>query len=415
MFSGVNGLWMLFAALVAGYYLVVMIYPAMFMFLGLDHNQGWFLDSFAILAANDAQAAGFNPWLPHPFDPMGRPHVYSHWWLRLGDFGLTRDHNYLFGGTMAGLFFIAVLAWLRPRSFGQLGWYLVVVCSAPVVLAVERGNNDLLMFSLLISVVPMMLSERAWVRWCAMVPVLLATGLKFYPALAGLVLLAGTQRREAWLRSLVCAAGLVLLLWTLRHDLALLRGKIPNPYGVMSFGAGQAFILCGVEESRSGLWGIALGGVLTAVCRPWRWLAGWMPYFADREVVMAVLGAVLLTGCFFLGSSYTYRFIYCLMMLPLLWRMMRGEVGDQASRRFAFWTAGLMIVMLWSDSLLVYQVTKLVGKHPDQYIIELADRIVLWRQPLVWGGVVCMLGLVLRFVIELARDFWGREVVGRRV
>ncbi len=45
--------------------------------MGFPFHREWFLDSRAILAANDAARMGADPTQPNALDPFNRPHVYS--------------------------------------------------------------------------------------------------------------------------------------------------------------------------------------------------------------------------------------------------------------------------------------------------------------------------------------------------
>jgi hypothetical protein len=101
--------WIL-AVVAAAYFSAFGFFPAAFRYLGVNHFGVWFLDSFALLASNDALARGLDPYAINPLDYFHRPHVYSPWWLHLGDLGLTRADNLRVGLVMAGVFL--------PRPFG---------------------------------------------------------------------------------------------------------------------------------------------------------------------------------------------------------------------------------------------------------------------------------------------------------
>ena len=49
-------LWLLLALLLLGYFAAFAVYPGMFFALGVNHYDAWFLDTFALLASNDAIA-----------------------------------------------------------------------------------------------------------------------------------------------------------------------------------------------------------------------------------------------------------------------------------------------------------------------------------------------------------------------
>ena len=123
--------WCTFVVIPAVYFASFAFYPGLFLIVGVNHYGVWFLDSFAILASNDALARGLDPYGPNALDYFNRPHVYSHWWLGLGKLGLTRADNFWLGLSLVVAFLATVAARLRPREPREVLWYWVVLCSSP--------------------------------------------------------------------------------------------------------------------------------------------------------------------------------------------------------------------------------------------------------------------------------------------
>ncbi len=407
MLAGKHCWQLAFIVIVIGYYLSFAVWPGLLRFVGVAPLFGWFSDSFAIMAANDAKAAGLDPYAINPLDPLGRPHVYSHWWLNLSALGLTRGHNFILGGFFVAAFFVAVFWRLRPCTAGEAGWYFCVIAAGPVVLGVERANNDLLILGLLMPVVPMLLSNREWLRWCALIPVVVATGLKFYPAVGALLFLAGGSRREVIGRSLAVAVLLVLVALEVRGDLARMGQLAPSPQGVTTLGAEQVFIYFGFGKSAAMLSGLVVGAAIVVAARPWRWFAGWTVAVGDREMWWVfILGTVLLTGCFFAGSSFSYRLVYCLFLAPFLWRTMFDSKAPVVIRRLARVTGGLMIFMLWGDTLAVVLLNSWLTPENTEEILKLSDDYAIAVEPLVWAFFGCLMCFLAGFGCEVRKVFF---------
>src|SRR3954469_3948523 len=81
--------------------------------LGIFDGGQWFLDSLAVLSANDAHRAGIDPSAPNPYDVLFRTHKYSDWWFALGYFGLTREDNFIVGGLWVVSFLAVVFATIK--------------------------------------------------------------------------------------------------------------------------------------------------------------------------------------------------------------------------------------------------------------------------------------------------------------
>ena len=57
-------LWLLLALLGLGYFGLLAFHPGLYFALGVNHYDAWFLDTFALLASNDAVARGLDPYAP---------------------------------------------------------------------------------------------------------------------------------------------------------------------------------------------------------------------------------------------------------------------------------------------------------------------------------------------------------------
>lgn len=406
-----SGRWrFVFLAFLAAYYLSFALFPQLFRFVGVTHFWGWFLDSHAIVAANDAAAAGLDVHASNPFDRLGRPHVYPRLWLILSELGLTREDNFLLGGVFVAGFFVASAWWLGPRSLAEALWYFAILSSGSIVLGVERANNDLFIFLLLMLVIPLMSSDRPWVRNLAIAPVVLATALKLYPAVAILVFIArGTFREICGRVALVCVL-LAAFFYFERNDLMSMSGLVPAPRGLISFGAEQ--LLAGFDLGKLLAVGLIVGIALVAValCRPWRWFGEWKALQAyPREWLGLILGATLLTGCFFSGSSYVYRLVFCVMMGPFLWRVTRGAGAPNGVVRLAWATSGLMLFMLWADTTVLAVNLSLMVKGYSQGMVDAVTAYMSVRGPLILGFFICLLCFLMQFVREAILAVWSRQ------
>lgn len=394
-------------AVVLGFGLVLVSFarmPELFRFIGVSHLGHWFLDLYAILAAGDAQAIGLDIYVPNRLDVIGRPHAYSHWWLLLGRWGFTRGDTFRLGFLLDAAFVVAALAAVRPRRLSEAGWFLTVLCSPAILLALDRANNDLVMFILLAPVVPCLCSARAGVRLLAVPLLVLAAVLKVYPLVAGLILLAGVDARDS--RRLLFAGALLLAgaLPDMVTDFFRYGKLLPEAGGLTTFGAPNLFVGLGANPSTARLIAVAAGGVLAGVFLWWRPLAGWNVAPEDRKVWLGfVLGAVLVTGCFFAGMSYSYRWVFALWMVPWLWRTVRDAAAPRRLRGLAIVTAALLGGALWGDALCCGWLESKVHTMTPERIREVADRIFYLEQPVAWVFFACLLVFLVHFAEDGVR------------
>jgi hypothetical protein len=395
---------------VSGWFTCFAIFPQLFQCVGIKHYGVWFIDSWAILASNDAVRIGLDPYRPNPLDLFNRPHVYSHWWLGLHSFGLSRAHNFWVGAALGVAFLTVAVARLRPKSIGELVWYFVLLGSPPILLALNRANNDLVIFLLLAPVVPCLCDGRRRVRLLAVCLIALAAGLKFYPAAAGVVLLGGAavELREVRARMVLALLALALVGLDVGPDLVLYGKFIPKVEGFMTFGAGNLPTALDLSPGPAVALSLVAAVAIGAAFWRGRWFEGWVIAPAERGVWMSfILGAVLLTACFFSGSSFAYRWIFALWLAPLLWRLTHDATAPIAVRRLAGMTGGLLLFSLWDN--VIVQVLVLIfssGLSPDEMTVRIA-RLFWVEQPLTWALFICLLGFLTHFFRAGLRAVWN--------
>jgi len=395
---GSPGLWLLLALITGGVYLTFYVWPGLLWYAGVQHYDVWFADTLALLASSDAAATGFNPYAPNPLDVFQRPHVYSHWWLQLSSLGLTREDLVWLGPAVVGAFWLAAFHWLRPRSVRQLAFHIAVLVASPMLLALDRANNDLVVFLVLTPLVPCLLSPRPWVRLLAPLLVAAAAGLKYFPAAAGLVLLAAAPPRELRWRLIAGMALLVVVGLSVAPDLARFGPLAPKPSGWMSFGAASAFTTLG--WTGAGATATCLAGA--AVLLAWGWcsprLDGWTPRpEQQREWLGFVLGAALLCGCFFTSANFSYRWVFAVWLAPFLWTLGADAAAPAGARRLANATRWLLLAALWLDTFFSWVVIAGRGHLPTDLLRAWVKWSFLGEQPVIWALFGCLLWFLARF------------------
>ena len=395
-------LWRILVACGLVWFSAFVLFPPLFAWIGLRHYGVWFLDTFALLASSDALARGLDPYSPNPLDYFHRPHVYSHWWLLLHKFGLSRADNVVVGLSLVASFFVAAVARLRPRDPRELIWQLAVLCSPPVLLAMNRGNNDLLVFLLLAPVVPCLLSSVAVLRYASIAFVAIAAALKFYPAAAALVLAAGGgDPRETRLRTGAGAAMLVIVAWSVIPDVIRVHPFLPRADGILTFGAANLIRLIGLDGLPWAAGSLCAAFVGVSGLAGWRLFRGWDAAAAGRhEWLSFVLGAVLLAGCFLAGTNYAYRWIFALWMVPFLWWLVRERNAPLRVRRVGAVTAFLLLFSLWGDALVSASIEWLSPHIPVAVLGRAADEFFKWEQPVTWSFFGCMIAFLAHFIRE---------------
>ncbi|MFZ5496046.1 MAG: hypothetical protein ACOZE5_12025 [Verrucomicrobiota bacterium] len=323
-------------------------FPVVWQATGIGETSVPFLDLYGSLAAGEIAAQGGDPYRPNPLDPFHRPHLYSGWWLVTGTLGLTRADASWLGLTLILAGLICAVVIIRPVTSVAAAQAVLVLCSPAILMAVNRGNNDWVVFILLCFALVGLRSPTRISQAAGAALIAVATALKYYPGAAFLALLSARTRRESLGLLGICLLVGMLSVPALLPGLQSVTRFAPQPDGLYAFGAPVLFRNFALPVIAGWLVPVvvillAALGLAIPECRQ----AGGptLEPEADREFVFS---AAVLTGCFFLGASYAYKLIFSLWMLPAL---TQGHSSTLVGRwRRPLWW--ILLASLWSEGLL---------------------------------------------------------------
>jgi hypothetical protein len=382
------------------------LWPQLLVMLGIYDYGRYYLDSYAVLAALDALRAGADPHAANPLDALMRNHVYSDWWLALRWLGLTREHNFLVGTVWAGAF--AVTAWTtaRPRNWSEAGWLAALLLSPPVLLAVNRANNDLVIFVVLAGCGVAATASFWWRQLFAVACLALATGLKYFPAPAALAFLwvRPVRRMPAVLLAALLLVALALAsVWT-----ELDRGRFTVGSGVHVMGAPLWWRDLGWKDAESALPGVIVLAAGAAVLALGRLTAGLASRGEPRERFRAALGAMVVLTCFAVGVNFSYRWIFIIWPALWLWRQ-AGDASRSSRQRLAARLAcGLIGLCVWLDGALCV-VVNLLPPRGQPWIDHVQLVFRQWTQPLHWLLMMLLAGWLLEAAAATVREWWDER------
>ncbi len=396
--------WILAALCIAGWSLTA-IWPKLLAAIGILDFGTPYLDSYAILAALDAARVGADPHLTNPLDPLLRGHVYSDWWLGLHYLGLTRADNFAVAMTWIGGF--GVSAWLtsRPRNWGETTWLALILISPPVLLAVKRANNDLVIFTLLAGCGLAAYAGRWWRQIVALGCLGLAAGLKYFPATAALAFLWArpVKKMPAVLLGALVTVAVAMALVAAQID----RGRFLVASGVYTMGAPLGWRDFGWQDAQCAIPSMAVivaGAILLTIGRVTTGLAG---QDAVPERFRAALGAIIILTCFVAGVSYAYRWIFVLWPAIWLWRQARAETVRGRQRIAAVTACVLLPLSLWLDgAFCLFGNYFLRGMSPadSEHLFIVWRR---WTQPMHWIFMILLAGWLLDAALVIFREWWA--------
>ena len=158
------------------------IYPTVIPMIS-GGNTYLFADWSAVLGANICKEMGYDVYLKNPCDPWGRTHVYGDILLYFPYVEKFKKFYFLVLPAIINcIFIIVVLSSFRFKNFKTYFTTIVMLFSFPVILALERGQFDVLIFIL------MVLIAYFKNRIFNFIILVFVTISKFYPIVLGIIL-----------------------------------------------------------------------------------------------------------------------------------------------------------------------------------------------------------------------------------
>ena len=310
-----------------------------------------FMDFRLIPGSAESFREGYEPAIVNPKDPRDRILNYPAFWRLFFYTGITQADTVWISILMLILFFISVLVFPDRLSGMDAGVLLLVVFSPASMLLYERGNVDLIVFSLCVLVV-LALDYHAL---AATGLLMFATVVKVFPFFGVLVLLREARARFIWLATSCFIVLTVYAVVTFKSMSAAwnqtMRGA-ETSYGsnVLFLRYGQFFSETVGLSTTSSLY--KYGPILLAIlliviaglisvrsAQPLRSASG-------RNLAAFRMGAGIYVGTFLLGNNWDYRLAFLILVVPQLMEWVRA-MNSGTGRRMAVITLISLLLACW--------------------------------------------------------------------
>ncbi len=324
-------------------------------FLTIGYTETWGLWGFPVMTPHfadlrtitggaESYALGFDPMVANPGDPWQRVMNYPRVWQALFLLHIDQSDTTWLGLTIIALFVAGLFLFMPRLDRGATLLLFAALCSPAVMLAVERGNNDLAVF-FLVALALFLLPRSLPVAIAALLGGVL---LKLFPLFALMVLLREPPRRLLGYAGV--AVGLVVIYLGLTiDDLRLMQQGVLKGT-LLSFGIGVFPQFHGegseidLAALRAAAWSrvVALAGVGYLLSRRFCLIAA-----AEGAALDAFrAGAGIYLGTFLLGQNWDYRLTFLLLTLPQLFVWV--QVATLPGRLLAGATLTALLLSLWS-------------------------------------------------------------------
>src|SRR4028119_2314099 len=153
-----------------------------------------FADLRVLTSGAECIRLGYDVLIVNPCDPWQRPMNYPRIWSVPASWGLDQSHTVILGILFGLLFFSLVFVTIKRLNYIEALFYALILCSPSVMLAIERGNNDLIIFILLSLSLLIMKNKTAIWRYFSYIIIMFAGILKVYPFFALITALKEKKR-----------------------------------------------------------------------------------------------------------------------------------------------------------------------------------------------------------------------------
>jgi hypothetical protein len=316
-----------------------------------------FLDLRSITSGLKTVQRGGDPLIANPSDPLRRTMNYPRIWLHLFSWlGINDSNLWIVGITFCALYLIGI-SWLILQSQRALDAVILLVAglSLSPLFAIERGNSDLLIFTL---VLVGCISKNKYLKPAAF---FLAAILKIFPIAALLADILRRPIRKSAVSISLAAAAFALFAWEW-HDLRAIKVSTPVSttlsFGLFSLRAQAAYL--STTQAAICLFAMVLILAVAWVARPRLEQSALQSRSGELFVIFG--GIYLFT--FAIGSNWDYRLIFLLPTLPFVLDLARNS-------RWTAWAIAYVSAVLLAENSFVN------GVYQGIPIIDVTS-VILW-------------------------------------
>ena len=217
-------------------------------------------------------------------------------------------------------FFLLSIRILQPENGNEFLISAMLLLSPAVMLGVERGNNDLIIFILLGLAVFFLNNKIRALDLIAYFFLFLASILKIYPIASFLIFVRIIKDyKKFWIFTLFSTFFFGAYALFSLSDFQYLKNVVPKPHGRFTFGAAIFFewILNKWPVNATYMYLMIVTAFFLAFLLSSR--TGLAEAREDSiNTILFLIGSLNLLFCFFTNTNYDYRCIFFILILPWL-------------------------------------------------------------------------------------------------
>ena len=352
------------------------IYPTVIPMIS-GGNTYLFADWSAVLGANICKEMGYDVYLKNPCDQWGRTHVYGDILLYFPYVEKFKNFYFLVLPAIINIIFvIVVLSSFRFKNFKTYFTTIIMLFSFPVILALERGQFDVLIFIL------MVLIAYFKNRIFNFIILVFVTISKFYPIVLGIILFFEKNLKKIFINLLIFLITISLIFFIQSDQMIKIfenRGQSAgfgvyefSLIGTINFFKNSTFLINDTNFSIIIFFIFLLIPSIIFFIKIIRYFfkekisdAVDYNFFEDRLYIFA---SAIILFCYFFSSNFVYREIFIIGLIPWIIKI---YISNKDQSFFSFYYYFLMFKFLISTPITYIYMNKIIQNiNPILLIIK---------------------------------------------
>ncbi len=372
-------------------------YERTWSFLGIYPLSPYFSDARVITASAESHALGFDPMVYNPRHPSGELMDYPRIWQLLFHLGIDQTDTIYFEAAFVSLFFLGIFLFVGDINHVTAVALACGIFSPAVLLGIERGNNDLVIFFLL--ALSLMVIRKSTLASAGVIA--FAFILKLFPVFAAAVFLKEVRRRFfKYLAGSFLFVGTYCIL--LRNETRVVRAAVSTTewasYGIAVTWLGMESFIHNTLLAKVLCYAV-IGAMMVLCALLAERSREPQDFAADVSHIDAFrMGGSIYIGTYLLGSNFDYRLMFLLFTIPQMTQWLSNS--NPRLRRIARITFACVMYSLWSMSF-----SRFLNAVSPAWVGSLLDAL---------ANAVLIGGLTYLFVYSAPRWMQPFEPASRR-
>jgi hypothetical protein len=313
--------------------------------LGIYPLSPYFSDARVITASAESHALGFDPMVYNPRHPSGELMDYPRIWQLLFHLGIDQKDTIYFEAAFVSLFFLGIFLFVGEINHAIAVALACGIFSPAVLLGIERGDNDLVIFFLL--ALSLTVIRKSTVASAGVIA--FAFLLKLFPVLAAAVFFKeGRRRFFKFMTGGILFVGTYCIL--LRNEIRAVRAAVSttdwDSYGIAVNWLEMERLIHNPLLAKLVCYAVIGAMIVLSILLAVRPREPQHAATDELHIDAFRMGAAIYVGTYLLGSNFDYRLMFLLFTIPQLTQWLTNS--DSRLRGVARIVFACILYSLWS-------------------------------------------------------------------